>query len=169
VRALAASASAIVGIDDGQALDLRIEGGPEAKVPPGGTPKRSRGRIVAPEATGVDGGPGEDVEGDSEVAGPARAPAAERRRAAEALISLWTDVARDIALCQRGLERSVRDLGLLDDVRGTASDVDPDALHAFIDQLGRAAVLVAGNASPELVLDDLALAWPRPMAGTRVA
>ena len=169
VRALAASASAIAGIDDGQALDLRIDDGPEAKAPPGGTPKRSRGRIVAPEGTAFDGSPGEDVEGDSEVAGPARAPAAERRRAAEALISLWTDVARDMALCQRGLERSVRDLGLLDDVRGTASDVNPEALHAFIDRLGRAAVFVAGNASPELVLDDLALAWPRPMAGTRVA
>ena len=82
---------------------------------------------------------------------------------------MWTDLARDIALCQRGLERSVRDLGLLDDVRGTAPDLDPDALQDFIDRLGHAAVLVAGNASPELVLDDLALAWPRPTPRSRVA
>ena len=61
------------------------------------------------------------------------------------------------------------------DVARRAADIVEQAeitdgpLHAFIDRLGRAAVLVAGNASPELVLDDLALAWPRPMAGTRVA
>ena len=169
VRALAASASAIAGMDDGQALDLRTDDVREAKSSPTATPKRSRGKTMVAEATEVDGGPGEDAEGESEASGPGRAPAAERRRAAEALISLWTDLARDIALCQRGLERSVRDLGLLDDVRGAASDLDPDALHAFIDRLGRAAVLVAGNASPELVLDDLALAWPRPTAGSRVA
>ena len=169
VRALAASASAIAGIADGLALDLRTDGVLEAKAPPAGAPKRSRGKTVVPMATEVDGGSGEDAEGESEAAGPERAPAAERRRAAEALISLWTDLARDIALCQRGLERSVRDLGLLDDVRETASDLDPDALYAFIDRLGRAAVLVAGNASPELVLDDLVLAWPRSAAGSRVA
>jgi len=106
---------------------------------------------------------------DGDAAGPVRAPAAERRRAAEALIALWTDLARDVALCQRGLDRSVRDVGLLDEVRGAATDLDADAVHAFIDRLGLAAVLVAGNTSPELVLDDLALAWPRPVTGTRAA
>ena len=34
-------------------------------------------------------------------------------------------------------------------------------LDAFLDRLGRGAVLIAGNVSPELLLDDLALAWPR--------
>lgn len=90
-----------------------------------------------------------------------RAPAAERRRAAEALLGLWADVARDLALCRRGLARSVRDVGLLDETADVAPGLDTDELDAFLDRLGRASVLIAANVSPELVLDDLALAWPR--------
>jgi DNA polymerase III delta' subunit len=169
VRALASTASALVGISDGRALDLRPDDAQEGATAPAGKGKRSRGKATAAvaDATDADAGPADDDDGDA--AGPARAPAAERRRAAEALIALWTDLARDVALCQRGLDRSVRDVGLLDEVRGAATDVDADAVHAFIDRLGLAAVLVAGNTSPELVLDDLALAWPRPVTGTRAA
>lgn len=167
VRVLASSAAVLAGISDGRALDLRAPQAEEVPDTSGGKGKRSRGKAAVPEATDADADPADEPDGGP--AGPARAPAAERRRAAEALISLWTDLARDIALCQRGLDRSVRDLGLLDDVRGAATDLDPDALHAFIDRLGRAAVLVAGNASPELVLDDLAVSWPRPMSGSRAA
>jgi DNA polymerase III subunit delta' len=99
----------------------------------------------------------------ADEAGPAtRTPAAERRRAAESLIGLWTDVARDLALCRRGLDGSVRDLGLLDETARAAARVDADDLDAFLDRLGRGAVLIVGNVSPELLLDDLALAWPRP-------
>jgi DNA polymerase-3 subunit delta' len=91
---------------------------------------------------------------------PTRSPAAERRRSADALVMLWTDVARDLALCQRGLARSARDLGLLEETQAIAKRVDEDAVTAFLDRLGRAGVLLAGNVSPELVLDDLVLAWP---------
>ena len=103
--------------------------------------------------------------GDVGAAGGAsvRAPATERRRAAEALIGLWTDVARDLALCRRGLDRSVRDLGLLDETTELAVRLDAAALDGFLDRLGRASVLIVANVSPELVLDDLALAWPRPV------
>ena len=100
--------------------------------------------------------------GDEEPGPAIRTPAAERRRAAEALIALWTDVARDLALCRRGLDGSVRDLGLLDETARAAARIDAAELDAFLDRLGRAAVLVAGNVSPELLLDDLALAWPQP-------
>ena len=103
-----------------------------------------------------------DIPDDTDVAsGPVRTPATERRRAAEALVTLWADVARDLALAQRGLARSVRDLGLLEETIAVAAHLDTDALTAFLDRAGRAAVLIAGNVSPELVLDDLALAWPR--------
>ncbi len=102
-----------------------------------------------------------DPDAEPEDAVPVRSPATERRRAAAALIEIWTDVARDVALCQRGLDRSVRDLGWLDDSRSVAARLDRDAVTAFLDRLGRAGVLIAGNVSPELVLDDLALAWPR--------
>jgi DNA polymerase III subunit delta' len=93
-----------------------------------------------------------------------RTPAAERRRAAEVLIGLWTDVARDLALSRRGLDRSVRDLGLMDETAALAPRLDADELDGFLDRLGRASVLIVSNVSPELVLDDLALACPRPTA-----
>jgi DNA polymerase-3 subunit delta' len=112
--------------------------------------------LAASSATDVDAGPADD-------AGPAvRAPAVERRRAAEALVGLWSDVARDLALSNRGLASSVRDLGLLDETNAQAARLDGRELDAFLDRLGRAGVLLVGNVSPELVLDDLALAWPRP-------
>jgi DNA polymerase III subunit delta' len=95
---------------------------------------------------------------------PTRAPATERRRAADALVSVWTDVTRDLLLCQLGLDGSVRDIGTLDDTRALAIRLAGGDLHAFLERLGKAAVLIAGNVSPELVLDDLALAWPRPAA-----
>jgi DNA polymerase III subunit delta' len=172
IRALAAQASGIAGIGDG----VPVPAATEKVVTSGakGRGGRSRSTAAAPTAQTAVAGDDQtstDTDADAEVddAGPARAPAAERRRAAEALINVWTDVARDVALCQRGLERSVRDMALLDDTRALAADVDQDALATFIDRLGRASVLIAGNASPELVLDDLALAWPRPGAGTRAA
>jgi DNA polymerase III subunit delta' len=105
---------------------------------------------------------GDDAGPSDEVAAAVRTPATERRQAAEAVLSLWTDVARDVALCQRGLERSVRDLARLDDTKALSADLDPDALTTFLDRLGRATVLLGTNVSPELVLDDLALAWPHP-------
>ena len=159
IRSLAAQAASIAGFADGTAT-------PAGDDAPAARRKRAP-NAASPETT--DPSPTEADPDDAELAGPARAPAIERRRAAEALITLWTDVARDIALCQRGLDRSVRDRALLDDVRALAVSLDPETLGAFIDRLGRASVLIAGNASPELVLDDLALAWPRPRAGSLAA
>ncbi len=92
---------------------------------------------------------------------PARVPATERRRAADALIAVWSDVTRDLVLCQRGLGGSVRDIARLDESVEAAARLDRDALTGFLDRIGRAAVMVAGNVSPELVLDDLVLAWGR--------
>ena len=139
---------------------------PAAGDAPAGRPKQAAASASAGPADAATGDADQD---DAEAAGPARAPAIERRRAAEALITLWTDVARDVALCQRGLDRSIRDLALLDDVRALAVSLDPESLRAFIDRLGRASVLIAANASPELVLDDLVLAWPGPRFGSRAA
>ena len=83
---------------------------------------------------------------------------------AEALLALWTDVARDLALAGRGLSGSVRELGLLDETVAAAAALDPDEVGAFLDRLGRAGVLLATNVAPELLLDDLALSWPRRRA-----
>ena len=66
-------------------------------------------------------------------------------------------------MCRRGLDRSVRDLGLLDETTASAAQLDAGELDDFLDRLGRASVLIVANVSPELLLDDLALAWPRPI------
>jgi hypothetical protein len=96
-----------------------------------------------------------------EVAIATKTPAAERRRAAEAVISIWTDVARDLVLSRHGLSGSLRDPRLLEETATIAADLDEPGLGAFMERLGRAGVLLAGNVGPELILDDLALAWPQ--------
>jgi len=102
-----------------------------------------------------------DETGDSRVKA---VPATERRRAAEILVALWSEVARDLALVGAGGGRSVRDPVLLEELTAVAARVDPDAVAAFLDRAARGAELLVSNVSPELLLDTLALAWPRQLA-----
>jgi DNA polymerase III delta' subunit len=160
VRALVTQAVGIATVT-GRAVSGSSTGPPgDATSASAETAKPTRGARRRPPEAPPD--PADGGEDGLDPMGPARTPAAERRRAAEALIGLWTDVARDLALCQQGLDRSVRDVGALDDTRALAARLQPGDPRGFLDRLGDAAVLVAGNVSPELVLDDLALAWPRP-------
>ncbi len=139
-------------------------GGPSRDTPPGARSRRS----AAPDASASAGVSSDEGDGSGSASGSdvdegvaaARVPATERRRAADALVAVWSEVIRDVALCQRGLTRSVRDIGLLDDLEAAAVATDGPSLTAFLDRLGRAAVLLRSNVSPELVLDDLALAAP---------
>ena len=93
-----------------------------------------------------------------------RTPAAERRRAADVVVAIWTDLARDLLLGHIGHTASLRDYRLLEETVATAEALDASALVAFLERLGRAGVLLGGNVSSELVLDDLALAWPHGRA-----
>ena len=83
------------------------------------------------------------------------------------MIAIWTDVARDLVLAREGGAASMRDPRLLEE---TSPPSPRSSIRlrstAFLDRLGRAGVLLAGNVAPELVLDDLAMAWPqrRPAA-----
>jgi DNA polymerase-3 subunit delta' len=99
---------------------------------------------------------------DDDAVAPARASAAERRRATEAIVTVWTDLARDLVVIARGMPASARDTGLLDETSAVAARHDPAQVLGFLERLGRATTLLAGNVSPELVLDDLVLAWPAP-------
>jgi DNA polymerase III, delta subunit len=156
IRAIAAGAIALTVVTESTARSTSA--GEDA------TPRPRRNKAAASPAAADNAseeGAADDPASEETVA-TVKTPATERRRAAEAVISLWTDVTRDVALCQRGLERSVRDLARLDDTRTLAADLDHDAVTAFLDRLGRATVLLGTNVSPELVLDDLVLAWPRP-------
>jgi hypothetical protein len=142
------------------------DGAPTAEPPTRPAPRsrdRTAGPPDAPPVASEALEPGAGTADVDDAAGqPARAPAVERRRAAEALVGLWMDVARDIALCQRGLDRDVRDPALLDETRAVAAELEVADVTRVLERLERAAVLLAGNVSPELVLDDLAMAWPRP-------
>jgi len=159
IRAIAAQAASLTVVTEAVATA-------ESAVGDGVSPRTRRGKAAVPRPSTGDAPDDEGIvdEGVStdEPTTPVRAPATERRRAAEAVLSLWTDVTRDLALCQLGLEQAVRDLARLDDTQALATELEPDEVVTFLDRLGRATVLLTTNVSPELVLDDLALAWPRP-------
>lgn len=132
--------------------------------------KAGRGKTVVPAAvapaTTADGGSAETT-GDDEVVedvGPRTIPAARRRRAAEALLDVWIDVTRDLALVAADGSRSVRDPELLEDLVAASHGLLPGAAAGFLERLSRGAELVAGNVSPELVLDSLVLASPARQA-----
>ena len=93
----------------------------------------------------------------------ARVPAAERRAAAIALLGIWRETVRDLALVGLGDRHALRDPELLEDLEGAAALVGPDGAGSQLRRLEAAGERLAGNVSPELVLDVLALAW-RPAA-----
>jgi DNA polymerase-3 subunit delta' len=139
-----------------------------AETPDGatGTPRgRAKARAPGPSAavTAAAGATSEDASSDDAIAdevGPRTIPAARRRRAAEALIEVWLGLTRDLALVAAGGGRSVRDPDLLEELTAASVGLPPGAPAAFLARLSRGAELVAGNVSPELVLDSLVLAWP---------
>jgi DNA polymerase-3 subunit delta' len=107
-----------------------------------------------------------DISGDTieEVAdeSPARkTPAATRRRALALLLDAWRALARDLAFAQVGAQGSIRDIALLEEIEAGARDLPANAAAAALARLVRADELVAGNVSPELVLDVLLVRWPR--------
>lgn len=157
-----------------RALDVAAQPAPD-----GPSQKRGRkaGRAAAeipsetaavsadPDDTGKTGGNGaadpEDAEdNDGQAERGVRVPAAERRRAAMALVEIWRDLSRDLVLVGFGEERRLRDPAMLDDLRA-AADLTADDLAAFIARLDRTAELIDGNVSAELAIDVLLLAWPR--------
>ncbi len=97
---------------------------------------------------------------DGEPAGPAtRIPAAERRAAALALVGIWRDVARDVALVALGERSVVRQADLLDDLERVAGRLDAAFAAAQLHRLDLAGERLEGNVSPERVIDALAIGW----------
>jgi DNA polymerase-3 subunit delta' len=149
-------------LDAAAAMSVGAESSPRPVV------GRARGRAAtakAATATTSTADPAGDDPDDAGDDGPTRAiPAARRRRAAEALIAVWLDVTRDVALVGAEGTASVRDPDLLEESRAAAAALDPAGPARFLATLERGAELVAGNVSPELVLDSLVLAWPERRA-----
>jgi DNA polymerase-3 subunit delta' len=125
---------------------------------------RKRIAVTPAGASAVEDDP-DDPTGDEAAEGKGRTlPATERRRAAEVLLTLWMDVARDVALVGSGGGRSIHDAVLLDELAGISAAIPPGAAARFLERAARSAELLASNVSSELILDALALAWPHRAA-----
>lgn len=92
---------------------------------------------------------------------PTRPTAAARRRAAGWLIDTWRDLGRDLAVLEIGEPTRVRDVGLLEELSAAVPRLEPGSVGHFLGRLVRASEELDANASPELLLDVLVLAWPR--------
>ncbi len=138
---------------DGAALDAALSGGiawddptDDAEAPP----RPLRRRSPANAAT----------------ARPAarRPPPAERRRAALQVLATWRDVGRDLAVVVGGARARIRQLDLLEELESAAPLVEAGQLTLFLDRLDGLSAAIDAYASPELVLDELLLRWPRTEA-----
>lgn len=96
---------------------------------------------------------------------PKRPQPAERRRAARRVLTTWREVGRDLAVVAGGARPRIRQLDLLEELDTAAPLVDSRELVAFLDRLDGLVAAIDAYASPELVLDDLLLRWPRTKAG----
>jgi hypothetical protein len=162
---LARAADLVAALDAGAATAGGGLGSAEGGTSKRKGAKRAAARTTPPQATVADGAEGDDPAdaADDETAAAVRAPATERRRAAAALVDVWRDVNRDLLLVTLGEERRLRDPALLDDYRAAAA-IPADRLRDFATRLARSAELLESNVSPELVVDVLLVAWPRPAA-----
>jgi DNA polymerase-3 subunit delta' len=162
--------------DLARAVDRAAGGATER--PPAARPARGRGKAATP-LTGphdpvAEPAASADEMDDAAESSAASATAAERRRAAAIILGLWRDLVRDRLVVRLGEERSVRDPGLLDDLRvaagrfgagGDAAGAADAELAAFLARLDAVGELVEANARPEIALDSLLLGWPRPAPG----
>ncbi len=119
------------------------------------------------EAGAAEGEPRSDADGaeaiepEDETARRGRPTAAQRRAAARWVVECWRDLARDLLLVDLGQARLVRDVALLDELAAAAGRLRRPDLVRFLDRSLAAEAALEANAFPELVLDVLALAWPR--------
>ena len=133
-----------------------LQGGPDGRA----GAKGGRGRRAAAEAVASADAGSAETEAAPAPPGPAvRIPAAERRAAALALVAIWRDVARDLALVQMGEPGGVRQADLLDDLESAAKRLPVGFAPVQLRRLDVAGERLEGNVSPELVVDALALGW----------
>ena len=142
--ALIADASAIlsVAIADGE------EGGTEE----GGEPE---GADAAPESAATS-----TKKSPAKRAGGKPTPA-ERRANAKALLHLWRGVARDLALVASSAPASVAFPEDLHELTPVAARCAQTTWRDALISLDRALAALRRNGNPELLLDAIALRWPR--------
>lgn len=86
---------------------------------------------------------------------------AERRAAAAALLRLWRGVARDLALVAAGATESIGFPEDLHELTPVAARCDATVWRDALISIDRALTAVRRNGNPELLLDAIALRWPR--------
>ena len=89
-----------------------------------------------------------------------KTPAAERRRAALALIEVWRELTVDLVRAAGGDVRRIHDAALLEEISTAAGRLAVGPAVSFLARLDRAARVVELSASPELAVDALLVAWP---------
>jgi len=151
---------------DGAALDAALSGEvpadevPDGQMPPPSAASAARGASAAP--AGRRRAPAPAVARPSSARRP---QPAERRRAVRRVMTTWRDVGRDLAVVVGGARAGIRQLDLLEELDAAAPLVVGDELVSFLDRLDGLVAAIDAYASPELVLDDLLLRWPRTKAG----
>ncbi|HEX8941441.1 MAG TPA: ATP-binding protein [Candidatus Limnocylindrales bacterium] len=160
-RLAAPAGGASVGID-ATPMDVAAGrmAGPRSR---GGRPARSAA-TAASDTPAADSGAAPDGSGEAGQEAGARLAPADRRRAAATLLDVWSALARDLAVAAAGGRRALRDPALLEELEAAAASIPSGAASAFLARLGRAAELLDQNANPELLVDVLALRWPRASA-----
>jgi hypothetical protein len=127
---------------------------------------RGKGAAKGTSAAGVGAAPAAasedsaDEPADAEPGAGSKVSPAERRLALRTLVELWRDLARDLALVERGAIATVRDVGLLEELEAASRALPTGAAAAALAGLVRAGEMLDGNVTPELVLDMLLLRWP---------
>ena len=86
---------------------------------------------------------------------------AERRAAAAALLRLWRGVARDLALIAAGAHGAISFPEDLQELAPVAARCEPTVWRDALISIDRALTAVRRNGNPELLLDAIALRWPR--------
>ena len=86
---------------------------------------------------------------------------AERRAAAAALLRLWRGVARDLALVAAGATESIGFPEDLHELTPVAARCEATVWRDALISIDRALTAVRRNGNPELLLDAIALRWPR--------
>jgi len=163
VRALMSSAAALeAALDEGR-KDVAGAGGEAGDgSAEAGTAGKGRRRKKAAAASQPNGGNGEgEPDAPAESVAP-KVSASDRRAAASSLLAIWASLARDLAVAALGGRRQLHDPELLDEITAVAPTIPADAVSVFLAQLAAVEVQIDENVNPELALDVLVLAWPRP-------
>ncbi len=161
VRTLMGSAAALEA-----ALEVArtAGGGADGGATEAGTGAAGRRRKPSRAAAATTHPNDQQAEGEADAAAELAAPkasASDRRAAASALLAIWASVGRDLAVVALG-GRRLHDPELLDELAAVAPTVPAGSVHAFLAQLATVETQLDENVNPELALDVLALAWPRP-------